>query len=79
MKYIKIIFVCTALALSGCALADYLLIPDPVTGVVPARAMVEAARPALPAPWGEALLGAVILIQNSYLGGKRLRNRMKKS
>lgn len=67
MKSIRVAFVGVLFAgLVGCGFLDQQLVRDPATGESKLEAEVKAAKPFIPAPWGEAALGVVTLAASIY-------------
>lgn len=60
----------------GCKVADDLTTKDE-TGQSPAEKSAKELSGVLPAPWGEILLGAVIVGQNTYLAISKRKQAAK--
>lgn len=77
LKYLWALVLIATLAFVGCRTLDYAFTPHPRTGISPAMDVGRAAQPYVPSPWGEAGLGALLLLQNGYLLTRKIQNRKK--
>jgi len=65
-----------SLSVSGCALLDSIFTPRPNGNKSPAQKVVEPYAGLL-GPYGEAIMAALLLAQNLYLGGRKIQKRIK--
>lgn len=78
MKVVAVLM-CVLLLCVGCKALEHAFTPDPVTGISPAQEAGETVNTIVsgsPAgPWGEIILGTIMLIQNGFLFYRRMRRR----
>lgn len=83
MRFLKIAFVSLALAYAGCAGTARTLdwfFSEPEEGIAsPAENVGSAAGGLLPQPWGDVVLSSIILLQNGWLGGRKIQKKIKEA